>query len=94
MFDPAAPIDPEARLDRKQTAAALTERGYKIAPATLATLASRGGGPPFSKFGPYASYRWGSSLSWAQERMSAPVNRASELAARSKAIAHTTEAAA
>ena len=48
MFDPSGEIDPAARLTRAQ---ALTCRGYKVAPATLATLATRGGGPPFAKFG-------------------------------------------
>jgi hypothetical protein len=80
LFDLTAQIDPNARLDRKQTAAALTARGFKITPSTLATFTSRGGGPPFSKFGPYVSYRWGSSLSWAKKRTSAPVTLAKSIA--------------
>ena len=45
------PDDPDARLTRNAIAAALTEAGYPIRPATLATKASRGGGPPFRRFG-------------------------------------------
>jgi hypothetical protein len=100
MFDPNAHIDPETRLDRSQTAAALTARGFKIASSTLATLASRGGGPPFSKFSTHVTYQWGSSLGWAQSRTSVPVNLASKLnrsekvAPRATAPAQTTGAAA
>jgi hypothetical protein len=80
MFDPTAPIEPATRLDRNQTAAALTARGFKMAHSTLATLASRGGGPPFTKFGPHVAYQWGDALTWAQRRTSAPVILASQLA--------------
>jgi hypothetical protein len=64
------PTDPEALLTRDETAAALTESGYPISAKTLATKASRGGGPPFHRFGPRVLYRWGASLRWAQERLS------------------------
>ena len=79
MFDPTAQIDLEARLDRKQSAAALTAHGFKTSEATLATLASRGGGPVFSKFGPRDVYRWADLLSWAQGRLTGPVNSTSQL---------------
>ena len=39
---------------------------------TLATKATRGGGPPYQKFGSRALYRWGDALLWAKERLSAP----------------------
>jgi len=61
--------DPEALLTRRQVAEALTEAGYPTAPATLATKATRGGGPPFLKYGPKSMYRWGATLSWAQSRL-------------------------
>jgi hypothetical protein len=64
------PNDPEALLTRDETAAALTESGYPIKAKTLATKASRGGGPPFHRFGPRVLYRWGVTLRWAQERLS------------------------
>jgi hypothetical protein len=65
------PTDPNALLRRTPLAAALTELGYPVAPATLATMATRGGGPPFQLFGRVPLYRWGGSLAWAQSRLSA-----------------------
>ena len=41
------PIDPDKWLTRRDTAAALTEAGFPVAEATLATKATRGGGPPY-----------------------------------------------
>jgi hypothetical protein len=42
----AIPSDPEMLLTREAMAQALTEAGFPISRATLATKASRGGGPP------------------------------------------------
>jgi hypothetical protein len=56
------PDDPETLLTRNDTAAALTAAGFPISPATLATKASRGGGPAFRKFGPKPLYRWADAL--------------------------------
>jgi hypothetical protein len=75
------PQDPNALLGRKQTAETLTEAGYPVAEATLTTMASRGGGPPYQLFGPRALYRWGDSLAWARQRLSAPRRSAAEHAA-------------
>jgi len=75
------PQDPDALLGRKQTADALTEAGYPVAAATLTTMASRGGGPPYQLFGPRALYRWGDSLDWARQRLSSPRRSAAEHAA-------------
>jgi hypothetical protein len=74
-----ADIDPNVRLSRKQTADALSSAGYPIAEATLASMATRGGGPLFSKFGPRVVYRWADVLEWAQHRLSKPVKSTSEL---------------
>jgi hypothetical protein len=76
------PQDPNALLGRKETADALSEAGY---PATLTTMASRGGGPPYQLFGPRALYRWGESLDWARQRLSAPRRSAAEHAVASDA---------
>ena len=54
----AIPVDPNALLGRREGAAALTEAGYPTAPATLATLASRGGGPVYRRYGNRVIYRW------------------------------------
>jgi len=75
------PRDPDALLGRKETADALTEAGYRVAEATLTTMASRGGGPPYQLFGPRALYKWGDSLDWARARLSAPRRSAAEHAA-------------
>ncbi len=74
----AIPENPDMLLTRSQTAAALTEAGYPISAATLSTRATRGGGPPFRKFGPRALYPWGAALDWAKNRLSAPVHSTSE----------------
>ncbi len=72
------PDDPDTKLGRKETAQALTECGYPITEPTLATMGSRGGGPPFRKWGRKPQYRWGDSLEWAKARISRPIRRARE----------------
>ena len=66
-------------LTRTQVAAALTASGYPISPATLSTMATRGGGPPYRNFGPRVLYRWGEALEWAEARLSKPRRSSSEL---------------
>ena len=78
----AIPENPDALLTRAQNAAALTAAGYPVAVATLNTMATRGGGPEFSHFGPRVLYRWGTSLKWARDRLSKPVSSTSELRAK------------
>ena len=73
------PDNPDARLTRNATAAALSAAGFPIKPATLSTKASRGGGPPFQRFGSRPLYRWGDALQWAHARLSKPVASTSEL---------------
>jgi hypothetical protein len=72
------PTDPNILLRRTQLAAALAALGYPVAPATLATMATRGGGPPFELFGRIPLYRWGTSLGWAEHRLSEPRSSSSE----------------
>ena len=73
------PENPETRLNRIATAAALTAAGFPIKPATLATKATRGGGPPFQRFGSRPLYKWADALRWAQSRLSPPIASTSEL---------------
>ena len=40
--------------------------GFPVAHATLETKASRGGGPPFRRFGRKPLYEWGPTLEWAR----------------------------
>ena len=72
------PTDSDALLRRRDTASALTASGFPTAAATLATKASRGGGPPFRKFGRWPLYRWGDALDWARSRLSEPMRSTSE----------------
>ncbi len=77
----AIPDDPNAILTRDRFVAALNEAGFPITVSTLATKATRGGGPPFRKFGNKPLYQWGPGLAWAQSRLSKPVRTTSELEA-------------
>jgi hypothetical protein len=72
------PTDLETLLIRAAAARALTEAGYPVARATLATLASRGGGPPYRRFGRIPLYRWADLLGWAQSRLGPPMRSTSE----------------
>jgi hypothetical protein len=78
MMASLIPEDPDALLTREATAEALTAAGFPTAPATLATKASRGGGPPFRKFGARPLYRWSDVVQWAETRLSAPMRSTSE----------------
>ena len=68
----------DTHLTRAQLAEALTSAGFPISTPTLATMVTRGGGPPYSKWGPRASYRWGDALAWAKARRAAPRRSSSE----------------
>lgn len=72
------PTDPNALLTREQTALALQSAGFPVRPKSLATMASRGGGPTFRKFGSRPLYRWADTLQWAEARLCAPVASTSE----------------
>jgi hypothetical protein len=71
-------IDEDALLGRTDAAKALTEAGFPVSPATLATKATRGGGPRYRLFGRRPLYRWGDALQWARGRLSEPVSNTSE----------------
>jgi len=73
------PDDPDAKLTRVATADALTAAGYPTSPATLATKASRGGGPPFRHWGRVPLYRWGDTLEWAQSKLGPVLTSSSQL---------------
>ncbi len=68
----ATGINDDTRLTRKQAAKGLTDAGLPTASATLATMATRGGGPPYQVWGRTPLYRWGDLISWAEARLSAP----------------------
>jgi hypothetical protein len=77
----ALPED-DALLGRREAAAALTSAGFRTAPATLATRAVRGGGPPFMHYGPRVLYRWADLIAWARSRLGPAIRSTSELDAR------------
>ena len=68
-------MDPDQMMGRQQVAKALTARGYPVAAATLATKATRGGGPPYRLFCARAVYRWQDALQWAQRSVRRPVHK-------------------
>jgi hypothetical protein len=59
------------RLTRRETAEALTAAGYPISPATLSTMATRGGGPRYVRFNGRALYDIEEALQWAASRVEA-----------------------
>jgi len=67
-------LKPESLLTRKAAAEALTAAGFPVKVATLATKATRGGGPPYQLFGKKPLYRWSDTLAWAHSRLS-PMRR-------------------
>jgi hypothetical protein len=67
-----ATLNRDERLTRRQLAQRLREYGFRVSESTLATKAVRGGGPPFQKFGPFATYTWGTSYDWAEGRLTDP----------------------
>lgn len=70
----------DSMLTRDAVAAALTNAGYPVAASTLATRATRGGGPPYRLFGRRPLYRWSDALAWARGRLSAPINTSARVA--------------
>ena len=65
-------------LTREQTAAALTAAGFPTKAKTLATKATRGGGPPYRLYSARALYRWGDALDWAKSRLTPTIRNTSE----------------
>jgi hypothetical protein len=59
-------LGPDTLLRRKATAEALTAAGFPTAEKTLATKATRGGGPPYRKYG--ASRSIGGVTRWHGQR--------------------------
>jgi hypothetical protein len=83
----------DPRKYRRREAAAYIRGKHNVpcTEATLATLASRGGGPSFYLFGRIPIYTDQGLDSWVKERMGEPVRSTSESRARPRA-AHRTVA--
>ena len=58
------------KLDRREAAKFLSERGFKIATTTLAKYACLGGGPVYEKFGRRPLYTEASLMEWVASKMS------------------------
>ncbi len=67
---------------RAELARELSARGYPISRSTLETIATRGGGPGYRKFGRVVLYSLAEALAWAEERASRVVRSATELRRR------------
>jgi hypothetical protein len=73
------PLSPDTYLPREKVPGALEkELGLRTTKTSLATMATRGGGPSFRKFGARAVYRWGDVVAWAEAKLSAPRSSTSE----------------
>lgn len=72
------PDNADALLTRSRAAEALTAAGFPVKSRTLATKATRGGGPQYRKFGVRVLYRWGDALAWAKGRLSDEYRSSSE----------------
>jgi hypothetical protein len=66
------PNNPDVLLRRKALAEALSAYGVPITATTLATRATRGGGPPYRKYRRVPLYRWGDALAWFEASLSPP----------------------
>jgi hypothetical protein len=70
---PSTALTPDTYLPREKVPDALEkELGLRTTKTSLATMAVRGGGPKFRKFGPRAVYRWGDVVAWAESNLSSP----------------------
>ena len=65
-------IPPDTLLDRRQLAEALCQLGFTVTRQTLETMASRGSGPPYRRWGGVVRYEWSAALVWARARLSEP----------------------
>jgi hypothetical protein len=90
-FDPRT-LPRDVLLTRQQGAKALTMLGYRISAATLETMAVRGGGPPYRKWGRAVRIVWGDALDWAQARLSEPKANSAALT-KAERVQHETERA-
>ena len=68
----------ERRLNRREAAEWLTKYGFRTAEATLAKLATVGGGPAYEKFGRKPLYREQSLSAWVTSRTTKPRRHTSE----------------
>jgi hypothetical protein len=90
------PLTDETLLSRSRVAEELTRAGFKIAVATLAGYATRGGGtrgggPPYEVWNGKPLYRWADARAWAQTRFARLVVHTTEVRQRLAAKGHVAE---
>ena len=73
------------RRTRKGIAAFLTDLGFPISDKTLATKATRGGGPPYCLFSGRALYDEDEAVEWAEAQTTTPQRSTSEADAQNAA---------
>ncbi|GLI92987.1 helix-turn-helix transcriptional regulator [Methylocystis echinoides] len=64
----ASLLPADTLLTRRELAEASSKAGLPVAEASLASMATRGTGPTFCRYGRAVRYRWGDFLSWAASR--------------------------
>ncbi len=62
----------DRRLTRREAADFLNERGYRVAPSTLAKYATVGGGPVFESFGRRPLYKPADLMAWVATKSTGP----------------------
>ena len=70
--------DNERRLTRAEAAAVLSDRGYRVAYATLNKYAVGGGGPTFESFGRKPLYRPTDLMAWVASKTTGPRRHSSD----------------
>jgi hypothetical protein len=71
-------IDPDRYYDRNAAAEAAKAEGLPLSPKSLATMATRGGGPRMRHFGRRVVYRGSDLITWIESRLSASIGSTSE----------------
>ena len=80
-------MDTERRLDTREAAEFLTERGYRTAPTTLNKLRCVGGGPEFDLFGRRPLYTPTQLLEYARRRTRTSLRSTSDKTTRQEQFA-------
>ncbi|MFO1124006.1 MAG: hypothetical protein U1E25_01085 [Methylocystis sp.] len=70
----ASLLPADTLLTRRQLAVESSKIGVPVAESSLASMASRGTGPTFCRYGRAVRYRWGDFLSWAASRTTVGVS--------------------
>ncbi len=73
-------IDIKRRFTRREAAQWLTEQGFRTAEASLAKMATLGGGPTYEKFGRKPLYTEAGLLAWVASRTTGPRRNTSQAA--------------